>query len=70
VVDDRVRTLRLLLAFAQVLIGGVWIGGALHDRQRPPAARMFTRSPRWMLIAGSVFTLCGLGSVVLLVFSD
>ena len=68
--DDKVRLLRVLLAGAQVIIAGVWIGGALHDRHQPPAARKFTRSPRGMLIAGIGLALCGIASVVLLSFSE
>jgi hypothetical protein len=69
-VDDRVRLLRLVLAGAQVIIGAVWIVGAVHDRQRPPAGRQFTRSPRWGLIAGTAFALCGVAAMVLVSVQD
>jgi hypothetical protein len=69
-VDDQVRVLRLVLAAAQVVLGSVMIGGALHDRHQPPAARKLTRSPRWSLIAGSVLAFCGMASVLLLAIWD
>jgi hypothetical protein len=62
--------LRLLLAGAQVIIGAVWIVGALHDRQRPPAGRQFARSPRWGLIGGTAFALCGVAGIVLVSLQD
>jgi hypothetical protein len=69
-VDDQVRLLRVLLAGAQVIIAGVWIAGALHDRHRPPAERRFTRWPRGMLIAGIGLALAGVLTMVLVTRQD
>ena len=68
--DDQVKLLRLLLAGAQVIIGGVWIAGALHDRHRPPAERRFTRSPRGMLIASIGLALVGVLTMGLVNLQD
>jgi hypothetical protein len=59
----------------------VWIGGAIfvlglthvamtpRDRNRDPAARWFTQSPRVPLLLAIAYALCGLGILLLKLWS-